>query len=357
MDSAGTISASSISASALAIEVTIPVTLKNITITSSGNCEYGVGMTVQRGADVTLSDGAKVTGCTYTGSGSPQGIGIYVDGTSTPSKLTVTGTAEITGNKNMGSGSVSRGGGISASGNATVVVSGSAKITGNEARDGNGVCISADYVNETAASIEIKESAQVQDVYLNSNNPTYIPKIKVTAAVMNDVVVKMNSGLMQTGTQILYGDTGLIGDNYGKFKAVGTHKVTSDGTLAEKDSVADIVLEDFDYFTFTNNNTTPGSKNWVSDNLILFKTSAWKKAVSATFCAGSFGFGAEIRTITDTADNTTEINGNYAGINLDTNAGINDYDFTSINCYIERDNGDTSTSMKFNGALEYYILQ
>ncbi len=341
--------------SALTIEVTIPVTIKNLTITNAASaCNFGCGMTVQHGADVTLSDGAKVTGCTYTGSGSPQGIGIFVDGSSTPSNLTVTGTAEITGNKNMGSGPASRGGGISAYANATVVVSGSAKITGNEARDGNGVSIAAS--SSGIASIEIKESAQVQDVYLNSNTTDYIPKIKVTAAVTNDVVVEMNSGLMQTGTQILYGEA--IEENYGKFKAVGTHKVTSDGTLAEKDSVADIVLEDFDYFTFTNNNTTPGSKSWVSDNLILFKTSAWKKAVYATFCAGSFGFSAKIRTITDTADNTTEISsGNYAGINLDTNAGIDDYDFFGINCYIERDNGPTTTNMKFNGALEYYILQ
>ncbi|MBR0031340.1 MAG: right-handed parallel beta-helix repeat-containing protein [Treponema sp.] len=317
MDS-GKISATGISDSALTIEVGIPVTLKNITITSSGTCIYGVGMNVQNNANVTLSDGVKVTGNRYTGPSVPSGIGIYVE----DSKLTVTGTAEITNNTFSNTSiSNSRGGGIYAAGNSQIVVSGSSKITGNSASQGDGVCLSAK--ESGTSSLEIRDNAQVQDVYLNSNNRDYVPYLKADEAfTATGIVVKMNSALYKTGIQILQGEA--TGSVYDRFSVPGVYDLSAEGTLSKKDD-ANITLADISAMPFVNAGSFSDPDSFepidVLDKLIIFKIPSGSSyiykglKVSELFTATTF----TPASFTNYSDGLAYTIDSPAGINLTTN--------------------------------------
>ena len=316
MDS-GKISATGISDSALTIEVGIPVTLKNITITSSGTCIYGVGMNVQNNANVTLSDGVKVTGNRYTGPSVPSGIGIYVE----DSKLTVTGTAEITNNTfSNASLTNSRGGGIYASGNSQIVVSGSSQITGNIANQGGGVYLAGDA--RGISSLEIRNNSQVQDVYLNSNDTNCVPYLNAEEEfTATGIIVKMSSALYKTGIQILKGEA--IEAVYNKFTVPGMYNLLETGRLSKKDD-AD-TLANISAMPFVNAGSFSDPDSFepidVLDKLIIFKIPSGSSyiykglKVSELFTATTF----TPASFTNYSDGLAYTIDSPAGINLTTN--------------------------------------
>ena len=116
--------------SVLKIASAVPVTLKNLTVTG-GSAECGGGLYLD-GANLTLSDGAVITGNTATINGG----GVYSENTT----LAVNGTAIITGNTVQDNGSGYGGGGIYVK-DGTFTLSGGTISTNTAGLRGGGVML------------------------------------------------------------------------------------------------------------------------------------------------------------------------------------------------------------------------
>ncbi|MBQ3671710.1 MAG: InlB B-repeat-containing protein [Treponema sp.] len=231
------------------INTPIPITIKNLKITGGSRDYNGSGLYVSgNNVDVTLGEGAKVTGNGNSGTNSaPMGGGVYVIGAT----FTVASGAEITNNNCTGTDSFGMvdgcGGGILYRNGSTVKVFG--KVSGNIDAANADICAFSTYASPNeAGTLTLGEGAEVGKINLTWENT-----INVSGApASSSIAVEIDPDYCTSGWQVLTGDIATIGANYTKFTITNTglyNKIGSEGKLVAKD-VDKFTLADFNALTF-----------------------------------------------------------------------------------------------------------
>ncbi|MBR0031085.1 MAG: InlB B-repeat-containing protein [Treponema sp.] len=250
------------------INTPIPITIKNLKITGGSRDYNGSGLYVSgNNVDVTLGEGAKVTGNGNSGTNSaPMGGGVYVIGAT----FTVASGAEITNNNCTGTDSFGMvdgcGGGILYRSGSTVKVFG--KVSGNIDAANADICAFSTYASPNeAGTLTLGDGAEVGKINLTWENT-----INVSGApASTSITVEVDPDYGTSGWRVLSGDA--VGDNYEKFKAIGAYKIGSAGTLVAKD-VGDFTLADFEKFETDNKFQSSNFPNLSTD--ILNKVIVYK---------------------------------------------------------------------------------